>query len=192
MINFKLSNQQLGELEKALGDSKNKLGKMAARAINKAAAKHKTQISKKLRSFVKVKVKAVNEYVTIPLKAHSPNQLRASIYVNQSKKMALNLFGAKQNKTGVRYQISKTEKGFIKGGFIVESFNGHVFERKNKYDPKATRKENRLMTNALRGTTMFNVYKKHKLGKWSKKEVAKEIKFQLDQQIKYAFEKQGK
>ena len=192
MINIRFSNRQLKKLEAALGDSKKQLGKMAARAINKTATKHKTQISKKLREYVKVNAKTAKESLNIPLKALEPNRLTATVVVNQTKKIGLNRFGAKQNKKGVRYQISKTEKGFIKGGFIVKKLGGHVFERLNPYDSKQTRKYNRALTSPKRGTTMFNVYENHKLEKWSKKETAKELKFQLDQQIKYALEKQGK
>jgi hypothetical protein len=212
MINIRFSNRQLKKLETALGDSKKQLGKMAARAINKTATKHKTQISKKLREYVKINAKTAKESLKIPRKALEPNRLTATVVVNQTKKIGLNRFGAKQNKKGVRYQISKAEKGFIKGGFIVKKLGGHVFERANKYVPaqrpsinaskaersairqknKAQRKLNRQITSPKRGTTMFNVYESHKLEKWSKKETAKELKFQLDQQIKYALEKQGK
>jgi len=180
-----------------LADSPKEIGKRTARAINKTAAKHKTEISKKLREFVKIKAKDAKEHLKIPLKALEPNRLSATVQINQSKKIGLNRFGAKQNKKGVRYQINKTEKGFIESAFIVERLGGHVFKRKNAYIPNpnrdpSIRKQNRQLTAPLRGTTMYNVYKANKLEKWSKKTIAKELRFQIEQQVKYVLEKKAK
>ena len=191
MIKITLDDRQLKGLEKALGDSKKQLGKTVARIVNKTAAKHKTQIAKKLREFVKVNAATAKESLSISGKAREPNHLSATVVINQTKRIALNRFGAKQNKKGVRYQISKTEKGFIKGGFIVKSLSGHVFERKNPYVPKGPRDPNRQLTTPKRGTTMWKVYERHKLEKWSQKETAKEMLVQLDVQLKSILKKQG-
>ncbi len=212
LLSIKLQNDALKQLEKALADSPKEIGKRTERAINKTAAKHKTQISKKLREFVKVKAKVAKDHIDIPQKALAPHRLSSMVQVNQSKKLGLNRFGAKQNKKGVRYQISKTEKGFIESGFIIQRLGGHVFERANKYVPaqripksadkaeraairlknKQQRKLNRQITTPRRGTTMYNVYKRHKLEKWSKKTIAKELRFQIEQQVKYVLEKKAK
>tara|TARA_R100000951_G_scaffold23673_4_gene19926 strand:- start:1570 stop:2226 length:657 start_codon:yes stop_codon:yes gene_type:complete len=212
LLSVKLQNDALKQLEKALADSPKEIGKRTERAINKTAAKHKTQIAKKLREFVKVKAKVAKEHIDIPQKALAPNRLSSMVQVNQSKRIGLNRFGAKQNKKGVRYQISKTEKGFIKSGFIIQRLGGHVFERANKYVPaqpipkkaskdvrdairiknKAQRKLNRQITTPRRGTSMYNVYKRNKLEKWSKKTIAKELRFQIEQQVKYVLEKKAK
>lgn len=196
LISIKLQNDALKQLEKALADAPKEIGKRTERAINKTAAKHKTQISKKLREFVKVKAKTVKEYIQVPQKALAPHRLSAVVQVRQSKKLGLHAFGAKQNKKGVRYQISKTEKEFVPSAFIVESMGGNVFIRKNPYIPNpnrdpSIRKQNRAMRK-LWGTTMYNVYKRHKLDKWSQKTVAKELRFQIQQQVKYVLEKKAK
>ena len=197
MLSIKLQNDALKKLENALADSPKEIGKRTERAINKTAAKHKTQIAKKLREFVKVKAKVAKDHIDIPQKALAPHRLSSMVQVNQSKKLGLNRFGAKQNKKGVRYQINKTEKGFIESAFIVERLGGHVFKRKNPYianpnrDP-SIRRQNRQITAPLRGTTMYNVYKANKLEKWSKKTIAKELRFQIAQQVKYVLEKKAK
>jgi hypothetical protein len=197
MIDIKFNKSAMKQLEKALSDTPKEIGKRTERAINKAASKHKTQIAKKLREFVKVKAAVAKDSITIPRKALAPSRLSTTIKINQTKKIGLNRFGAKQNKKGVRYQVSNTEKGFIESGFIVDRLGGHVFKRKNPYIPNpnrdpSIRSQNRQITAPLRGTTMYNVYTKHKLGKWSNKTIAKELRFQIEQQVKYVLEKKAK
>lgn len=197
LLSIKVQNDALKKLEKALADSPKEIGKRTERAINKTAAKHKTQIAKKLREFVKVKAKVAKDHIDIPQKALAPHRLSSMVQVNQSKKLGLNRFGAKQNKKGVRYQISKTQKEFIPSAFIVDRLGGHVFKRKNQYIPNpnrdpSIRRQNRQITAPLRGTTMYNVYKRNKLEKWSKKTIAKELRFQIEQQVKYVLEKKAK
>lgn len=191
MITISLDDRQLKVLEKALGDSKKQLGKIVVRIANKTAAKHQTQISKKLRTFVKVNATTAKESLSIR-KAREPNHFSAKVVINKTKRIALNRFGAKQNKKGVNYRISKTEKGFIKSAFIIETKSGHVFTRKNPYVAKGPRDPNRQLTTPYRGTTMWNVYDRHKLEEWSQRETANEMLFQLDVQLKSILKRQGK
>ena len=175
-----------------LGNSQKRLGRVAARIINKTAAKHKTQISKKLREFVKVNKTTADDSLSISSKAHEPHHLFSKVVVSQTYKIGLNRFKPKQTKKGVTYAISKTGRKLIKGAFIIEKLGGHVFERENPYDPKQTRKFNRALASPKRGTTMYNVYVKHDLDKWSQRETAKEMKFQFDVQLKSALKKLAK
>lgn len=184
MINLSLKGDPLKKLAKALEDSPKEIGKRTERALNKTAAKHKTQISKKVREIITAKAAAVKDVIEVE-KALSPHKLSAVIHISQTKRLGLIQFKHRLTKKGVVYKIEKTgTQELIKGAFKIESKGGHIFRRKNKYNPDQTRKYNRATTAPLRGTTVYNVFTKHKLERWSKKTVRKELAFQVDQQIK--------
>lgn len=199
MINFKLHDNAMRRLQKTLEDTPKEIPKRVASAINKTSKKHLNQISKKLREYVKVSAKGSKRSLSINRKAKAPYRLRGGVRVKKLYRPSLKYFGARQTKKGVNYQIDKGEKRFIKGAFgpKIDKLNNNVFVRKNPYvkNPKhkpSIRKANRELSPVFRGARMFDVYRRHRLERWSRKMVRKELTFQIDQQIKYVLFKRGK
>ena len=105
--------------------------KAGARALNKVMKSAKVNASKNIREIYKMKAGDVKETMTI--KKASTTKLTASL-VTVGRRIALYLFNAKQNRSGVAITITKGGRKTITGAFIATMKNGHVgvFMRKGK------------------------------------------------------------
>ena len=188
-ISLRPDKRAMRRLEKELKDVPKQFNKLAVRAINKTAKKHATAVKKKLRTYVRVKQASLKDIVYVSSIARG-EILNARVTVSKTARPSLKAFGAKQNKKGVSYKISKSERGFRKGHFIGRGkLNGHVYKRRFDYVPNpdgdaALRRKNRMVGQKRKGPTMISVFEKNKMARWSNKAIRKEFANQIDIQIR--------
>ena len=192
MIDIKLDKQSMNDLQEALKDRPYQILKRTAIAINKTAKKHKTQAATKVRETLNINAKTAKDAIRIAKRRATAKHLTATIYINQTPDLGLDKFQARQTKRGVSYKIETGgTKTFVEGAFIVKRYNKNVFKRKYPYLPKKAggNKSQNKRLGLMLGTTVMKAYKRHKLLKWSQKTVTNELKFQIQQQVKYVLQK---
>lgn len=132
LVEIKADYSKIARLQKQLAHIPNGINKVVVRALNKVAAKAKTEIVRKVASESGAKQKAVRAAINV-VKA-SYQKWSATIQI-KNKRVPLIKFGARQTNQGVRYKIPGGEMGFLKSAFIqVMPKTGHrgVFSRKTK------------------------------------------------------------
>ena len=102
---------------------------------SKTATFSKSQIAKKVSDSVKITQKVIKKHLTLS----NVGPIGKQVDLEKSKRIALRHFGARQNKRGVSYRISKRGKrGFIKSAFIGKGkLNGKVFIREHLVNPRS-------------------------------------------------------
>jgi hypothetical protein len=109
--------------------------------------------------------------------------LSATVTLRKTKRLGLRHFGAKQNKTGVSYKISKTGgrkrvDGAFQGpkpGVMKMSWKGNAFKRVGKQ---------RLPIIKLQGVSAFGAYAKNELSGPQVKVIEAELTKQMERRIK--------
>lgn len=183
MINISIDNSQVRKLEKELGDKAKRLPRELATAVNATARKVRSSISRSVRQELAVTKKVVDKTIDIRGKA-TPKKLGSTIRLNQTKRIPLRDFGARQNRAGVSYRVSKSGgRQHIPGAFqgprpgaVKASWRGRVFKRVGK---------ERLPIVQLFGASPWGVFKKQKLTKPTNKEAKKELRKQVDRRIRF-------
>jgi hypothetical protein len=182
MIAIQINAKQLKALQKAVGRAKKNFSKELAGAINAVSKKTKLQIGRDIRATVAMKKDEAEKPLSIRGTATAEN-LSATVTLRKTKRLGLRHFGAKQNKTGVSYKISKTGgrkrvDGAFQGpkpGVIKMSWRGNAFKRVGTA---------RLPIIKLQGVSEFGAYAKNELSGPQVKVIEAELTKQMERRIK--------
>ncbi|HOL31681.1 MAG TPA: phage tail protein [Anaerohalosphaeraceae bacterium] len=127
MIEIKLDEKKLAQVQALLRSIPKGMPKVMSRAINKTAGKARTDLTKALADKVALKKKYIRD--NIKLRKASYRRWQADLSLAYWP-INLRHFGARQTKTGVSYQIFKDGgRALLEHAFIVERFGKNVFKR---------------------------------------------------------------
>lgn len=183
MLQIEIPRDQIKRLEQAIAGTKKKLPKELAIAVNATAKKTKGAISKEIRNELATKKTAVDKTLKIKTKA-TASSLSSTVRVEETRRIPLRDFGARQTKRGVSYKISKTTGrktvlGAFQGpkpGVMKASWKGNVFKRAGKA---------RLPIVKLMGVSPWGVFVKKGLTQPSIAEATAELKKQIERRIRF-------
>lgn len=181
MIEIEINAKQLRRLREAVGKSKKNIKKELAGAINATSKKTKLQVGRDIRKTVNLKKDEAERPLSIRATATEAN-LVAVVSLKKTKRLGLRHFGARQDKRGVSYKISKTGgrsrvNGAFQGprpGVMKMSWKGNAFKRVGK---------ERLPIVMLKGVSAFGAYAKNELEGPQVKEINKELSKQMERRI---------
>jgi hypothetical protein len=115
-------------LERLAGTQRN-LRKHLKAVVNRTSKRTQAFVAKLIREEIVITTKGAKQAVKLTKPASDVN-LTAELDVVREDRISLREFGAKQNKKGVTYRVSKREgRKRIPSAFIVASLGGHVFVR---------------------------------------------------------------
>lgn len=123
--------QQLLDL---VGNDPKQYRRHLAAAVNRASKKLRTLISDRVRKKVHLRKATVDRRI-IFRNINSGQQVGVDVIVQESSRISLKEFRARQTKRGVSYKVSKERpRGFIKSGFgpKIARLGHHVFARAGK------------------------------------------------------------
>lgn len=183
MVRISADTDQLQELQRLLGNSTKKIKREIATAINATKKKVASQVAKEITKELATSQKVVKEQINARDKANA-QKLSATVTLKKSQRIALREFGARQNKKGVSYKISKTKgRKLIPGAFqgprpgaVKVSWRGHVFIRVGKP---------RLPIRRLSGPSPWGVYVKGGRDPMIRREAREELRKQVDRRIRF-------
>lgn len=181
MIEIEINAKQLRRLREAVGKSKKNIKKELAGAINATSKKTKLQVGRDIRKTVNLKKDEAERPLSLRATATEAN-LVAVVSLKKTKRLGLRHFGARQDKRGVSYKISKTGgrsrvNGAFQGpkpGVMKMSWKGNAFKRVGK---------ERLPIVMLKGVSAFGAYAKNELEGPQVKEINKELSKQMERRI---------
>ena len=181
MIEIEINAKQLKRLREAVGKSKKSIKKELAGAINATSKKTKLQVGRDIRKTVNLKKDEAERPLSLRATATEAN-LVAVVSLKKTKRLGLRHFGARQDKRGVSYKISKTGgrsrvNGAFQGprpGVMKMSWKGNAFKRVGK---------ERLPIVMLKGVSAFGAYAKNELEGSQVKEINKELSKQMERRI---------
>jgi len=181
MIEIEINAKQLKRLREAVGKSKKSIKKELAGAINATSKKTKLQVGRDIRKTVNLKKDEAERPLSLRATATETN-LVAVVSLKKTKRLGLRHFGARQDKRGVSYKISKTGgrsrvNGAFQGpkpGVQKMSWKGNAFKRVGK---------ERLPIVMLKGVSAFGAYAKNDLEGPQVKEINKELSKQMERRI---------
>jgi hypothetical protein len=182
MISIDIDAKQLKRLRESVGKAKTKFGRELAAAINQVARKTRLDIGRDVRSVIAIKKKESEEPLRIGAKA-TAEQPKTTVSIAKTRRLGLRHFGAKQDKTGVSFKISKQGgrqrvQGAFQGpkpGVMNVKWRGNAFRRVGK---------ERLPIIHLRGVSAFGAYVKNKFTKAQIKRINDELSKQMERRIK--------
>lgn len=181
MIEIEIDAKQLNKLREAVGKAKKSFGKELAGAINAVSKKTKLQIGRDIRATVAMKKDEAERPLSIRATA-TPENLKAIVTLKKTKRLGLRHFGARQDKRGVSYKISKTggrkrvDGGFQgpKPGVMRVKWKGNAFKRVGA---------SRLPIVQLKGVSAFGAYAKNELAGPQVEAIQSELTKQMDRRI---------
>lgn len=158
MIKADFNQSEVEALARELAALGKKLDPDLAVVVNKTTKKVRTVISREIRKELAASAKAVSKTLSIGRRATKSNT-NSAVTLQQTRRIPLRDFGAKQNRVGVSYRISKrggrkTLPGAFQGpkpGVIKASWKGHVFIRVG---------DSRLPIRHLKGPSPWGVFVK--------------------------------
>ena len=182
MISIDIDAKQLKRLRESVGKAKTKFGRELAAAINQVARKTKLDIGRDVRSVIAIKKKESEAPLKIQAKA-TAEQPKTTVSIAKTRRLGLRHFGAKQDKTGVSFKISKQGgrqrvQGAFQGpkpGVMNVKWRGNAFRRVGK---------ERLPIIHLRGVSAFGAYVKNKFTPGQIKRINDELSKQMERRIK--------
>jgi hypothetical protein len=182
MISIDIDAKQLKRLRESVGKAKTKFGRELAAAINQVARKTRLDIGRDVRSVIAIKKKESEAPLKIQAKA-TAEQPKTTVSIAKTRRLGLRHFGAKQDKTGVSFKISKQGgrqrvQGAFQGpkpGVMNVKWRGNAFRRVGK---------ERLPIIHLRGVSAFGAYVKNKFTKAQIKRINDELSKQMERRIK--------
>jgi hypothetical protein len=182
MISIDIDAKQLKRLRESVGKAKTKFGRELAAAINQVARKTKLDIGRDVRSVIAIKKKESEAPLKIQAKA-TAEQPKTTVSIAKTRRLGLRHFGAKQDKTGVSFKISKQGgrqrvQGAFQGpkpGVMNVKWRGNAFRRVGK---------ERLPIIHLRGVSAFGAYVKNKFTPRQIKRINDELSKQMERRIK--------
>ena len=181
MIDIQIDAKQLKRLREAVGKSKKSIKKELAGAINATSKKTKLKVGRDIRKTVNLKKDEAEKPLSIRATA-TENNLVAIVSLKKTPRLGLRHFGARQDKRGVSYKISKTGgrsrvNGAFQGprpGVMKMSWKGNAFKRVGK---------ERLPIVMLKGVSAFGAYAKNDLEGPQVEEINKELSKQMERRI---------
>jgi hypothetical protein len=98
------------ELQKALGDAApKKLRREVSTAVNYVAKQAKNGLAKEIAKELATTQTTIKQSIAVSKKS-TPETLSATVTQDETKRIPLKEFKARQTKSGVRYKISKTQR----------------------------------------------------------------------------------
>jgi hypothetical protein len=191
VIDIVWDKSQINRLKKLLQETKGKLSKELAVAVNATAKTGKSGVVKEIAKELAVTQKVISEKVSIKGKA-TATQLQSTVTLKKSRRISLREFKPKQNKSGVSYKISKTKgRNHVAGAFqgpkpgvMKVSWRGNAFRRLGK---------SRLPIVKLKGPSPWGVVKTRDKEKPLSKDMQAELKKQVERRIRFlTLKAQGK
>lgn len=178
---IQVDTAKLKELERLVNGAEKKFKKEMAIAINDTRKKVNSLAAKVITDELFTPQKNVKD--VFAFQKATDTQLAATITIKKSKRLGLRHFGAKQNKKGVNYKISKTKgRKFIAGAFQGPnpkarkiSWKGNVFKREAK---------TRLPIYQKKGPTPRGVYLKSDKDPMIRKQGLDELNKQIERRIR--------
>lgn len=181
MIAIDIDAKQVKEFRDAVSKAGKSFPKELAATINAVAKKTKLDIGRDIRKTVAFKKADAEKPLSIAATA-TEGKLQALVRLKKTERLGLHHFGARQDKRGVSYKISKSGgrqrvNGAFQGprpGAMKVSWKGNVFKRSG---PK------RLPIVKLLGVSPFGVYAKNDLEKPQIKAIEEELRKQMQRRI---------
>lgn len=181
-VRISIDNDQIQKLKSILKGSKPKIAQQLSIAVNETQKKIAVKASKAITEELAVKSSVVKQ--KIKGKRATKSDLSAKVTVKASNRLPLREFGAKQNKRGVTYKISKTKgRKLIVGAFqgprpgaVKISWRGNVFKREGKP---------RLPIVKRSGPSPWGVYVKSGRDPAIRREARQILRKEVDRRIKF-------
>lgn len=181
MIAIEIDASQLNRLAEAVGKSGKSITKELAGAINQVSKKTKLQMGRDIRATVAMKKDEAEKPLSVRATA-SPTNLQAVVRLKKTPRLGLRHFGAKQDKRGVSYKISKKGgRKRVDGGFqgprpgvMRLKWKGNVFKRVGA---------GRLPIVQLKGVSAYGAYAKNELSGPQVEETKAELTKQIERRI---------
>lgn len=181
MLEIKINEQQLQRLSNAVEAAGKKLKKEIAGAINQVSKKTKLDMGREIKKKVAIPKDEVEKPISIRASA-TEGSLAAVVSLKETKRLGLRHFGARQDRRGVTYKISKTGgRKRVNGAFLGPrpgvvriKWKGNAFRRVGK---------NRLPIVQLKGVSAYGTYKKNDMAGPQVEAVTAELTKQLDRRI---------
>ena len=182
MIAIEVAKGKLKELLEATKKAGKSFPKELAQAINQVSKKTRLDIGRDIRKTVALK-KADSEKPIKVMSTATTGKLSATVRLNKTRRLGLNAFGARQDKSGVSYKISKNGgrkrvSGAFQGprpGVMKISWRGNAFKRLGK---------SRLPIVKLRAVSAWGAYAKNDLSGPQVKAIEAELAKQMERRIK--------
>lgn len=182
MIAIEIDKGKLKELLEATKKAGKSFPKELAQAINQVSKKTRLDIGRDIRKTVALK-KADSEKPIKVMSTATTGKLSATVRLNKARRLGLNAFGARQDKSGVSYKISKNGgrkrvAGAFQGprpGVMKVSWRGNAFKRVGK---------SRLPIRKLRAVSAWGAYAKNDLSGPQVKTIEAELAKQMERRIK--------
>ena len=193
MISIEINHSQLKRLIDATTKAKKGFKKELAAAVNQAAKKTRLDMGRQIRATVTLKKDESEKPISVRLNATEAN-LAAVVNLKKTPRLGLRHFGAKQDRRGVSYKISKTGgRSKILGAFmgpkpgvIKTSWRGNVFVREGAAVKASKGRHTGRMRQPIVqrfGVSAFGVYVKNNLTKPQVEAVTEELKKQIERRI---------
>jgi hypothetical protein len=182
VIAIEIDKGKLKELLEATKKAGKSFPKELAQAINQVSKKTRLDIGRDIRKTVALK-KADSEKPIKVMSTATTGKLSATVRLNKTRRLGLNAFGARQDKSGVSYRISKNGgrkrvAGAFQGprpGVMKVSWRGNAFKRVGK---------SRLPIVKLRAVSAWGAYAKNDLSGPQVKAIEAELAKQMERRIK--------
>lgn len=181
-ISIQIDTGQLKRLMRATERSGKKFPRELSAAINTVAKKTQVKIGKDVRSKVEMSVAESKKPLKTKQKA-SAQSPKAIVSIAKTRRLGLQHFKARQDKTGVTYKINKQGgrqriEGAFQGprpGVVKASWGGIVLARQG---------ESRLPIVHQLGVSAFGVYAKNNMEKQQTKLIKQQLREQMERRIK--------
>ena len=180
-ISIEINADQLNRLGHAAISAKKSLTKELAAAINAVSKKTKLEMGREIRATVNLKKDEAEKPLSIRAAA-SPQSLQAVVSLKKTPRLGLRHFGARQDKRGVSFKISKRGgRGRVDGAFmgpkpgaVKTSWRGNAFKRVGS---------GRLPIIQIKGVSAFGAYVKNDLAGPQVEAVNAELTKQIERRI---------
>ena len=185
MIGFTVQQRKVNELSKVLKGSDKKVRRQLVVAVNATSRKTTGGIAKQVATELATAQKNIKKTIKVKQKAGKTQKVPTAIVSQtETKRIPLRDFGARQNKKGVSYKISKSKgrktiQGAFQGpkpGVMKAGWRGRVFKRVGK---------SRLPIQQLFGASPWGVFVKNKMKKPVVKESKQELIKQIERRIRF-------
>lgn len=181
MIAIQIDQSQVARLEAAVRSAGKKIATELAGAINAVSKKSKLEMGRDIRETVAMKKEEAERPLSIRAKA-TAGSLQAIVSLKKTPRLGLRHFGARQDKRGVSYRISKKGgRSRVNGAFmgpnpkaIKISWRGNAFKRVGK---------SRLPIVQIKGVSAFGAYAKNELSGPQVIETQAELHKQIERRI---------
>jgi hypothetical protein len=182
MIGIEIDAKQLKRLRESVGKAKTKFGRELAAAVNQVSRKTKLDIGRDVRSVIAIKKAESEKPLKIKGKATEAAP-QVTVSLAKTARLGLHHFGARQDKRGVSFKISKKGgrqrvDGAFQGpkpGVQNIRWKGNAFKRIGK---------ERLPIVRLRGVSAYGAYVKNNFTDQQIQTIDTELSKQMERRIK--------